>query len=78
MVNAIKSKLKSLKVLELFSPQKREWSIQNMIEALAYHKSAIQRIVSTPEREGFLKRGESNRGVIAWDRRSFSWAASPI
>jgi DNA-binding IclR family transcriptional regulator len=63
MVNGIKSTIKSLKVLELFSPQKREWSIQNMIEALGYHKSSIQRIVSTLEGEGFLKRGESNRGV---------------
>jgi hypothetical protein len=29
MVNGIKSTLKSLKVLELSSPQKREWSIGN-------------------------------------------------
>jgi IclR family KDG regulon transcriptional repressor len=63
MVNGIKSTVKSLKVLELFSPQKREWSVQDMAEMLRYHKSSIQRIVSTLEREGFLKRVQSNRGV---------------
>jgi DNA-binding IclR family transcriptional regulator len=63
MGNGIKSTIKSLKVLGLFSPQKREWSVQEMAGALQFHKSSIQRIVSTLEGEGFLKRGESNRGV---------------
>ncbi len=63
MSDGIKSTLKSLRVLELFSPQKREWSIQEMIEVLGYHKSSIQRIVSTLEGEGFLKRIQSNRGI---------------
>ena len=63
MVNGIKSTLKSLKVLELFTLEKREWSIQEMTEALGYHKSSIQRIVSTLERESFLKRVQSNRAI---------------
>jgi IclR family KDG regulon transcriptional repressor len=63
MVNGIKSTLKSLKLLELFTPQKREWSVHDMIEALGYHKSSIQRIVSTLETEGFLKRLQPHRGV---------------
>jgi DNA-binding IclR family transcriptional regulator len=63
MASGIKSTIKSLKVLGLFSPQKREWSVQDMVGALHFHKSSIQRIVSTLERERFLKRIESNRGV---------------
>ncbi len=63
MVNGIKSTLKSLKLLELFTPQKREWNIQDMIQALGYHKSSVQRIVTTLEAEGFLKRVSSDRGV---------------
>ena len=63
MGNGIKSTLKSLKLLELFTALKREWSIPDMIEALGYHKSSIQRIVSTLEGEGFLKRAQANRGV---------------
>ena len=34
-----------------------------MVEALGYHKSSIQRIVSTLEAEGFLKRVQANRMV---------------
>jgi len=63
MVSGIKSTLKSLRLLELFTPQKREWSVYEMVEALGYHKSSIQRIVTTLETEGFLKRVSSNRGV---------------
>jgi len=62
MVNGIKSTVKSLKLLQLFTPQKKEWSIHDMTEALGYHKSSIQRIVATLEAEGFLKRVLSNRG----------------
>ena len=62
MVNGIKSTVKSLKVLGLFSPRQREWSVPDMVKALRYHKSSVQRIVSTLEREGFLKRSEANRG----------------
>ena len=63
MANGIKSTLKSLKLLELFTPRRKEWSIPDMIAGLGYHKSSIQRIVSTLEGEGFLKRVHSNRGV---------------
>jgi IclR family transcriptional regulator, KDG regulon repressor len=62
MSNGIKSTLKSLKLLKLFTPEKREWSIQEMIAALGYHKSSIQRIVATLEVEDFLKRVSSARG----------------
>ena len=78
MANGIKSTLKSLKLLELFTPQRKEWSIPDMIAGLGYHKSSIQRIVSTLEGEGFLKRVQSNRGCTVWDRRFFSLAALPI
>jgi IclR family transcriptional regulator, KDG regulon repressor len=63
MNNGIKSTVKSLRLLRLFSPQKKEWSIQDLVAGLGYHKSSIQRIVSTLEAEGFLKRVQPNRMI---------------
>jgi DNA-binding IclR family transcriptional regulator len=59
----IKSTVKALQVLKLFSLKKSEWALQDMAEALGYHKSSIQRIVATLESEGFLKRVHAHKGI---------------
>jgi DNA-binding IclR family transcriptional regulator len=51
-VKGIKLKIKSLRLLEVFTPPKKERSIRDRMEALGYHKSSIQRFVSTLEDEG--------------------------
>lgn len=60
--SGIKSTVKTLKVLKLFSMQKSIWSVQEIVEALGYHKSSIQRIVTTLEAEGFLARVAKGKG----------------
>ncbi len=52
----IKSLVKSLRLLKLFSPQRREWTAEDMASALGFHKSSVQRILATLEMEGFLAR----------------------
>jgi IclR family KDG regulon transcriptional repressor len=59
----IKSALKTLRVLTLFSAGKNVWSVHEMMAALGYHKSSVQRIVSTLEAEGFLSRVSAGKGV---------------
>ena len=52
----VKSLVKSLRLLKLFTSQGSEWGISDMVRELGYHKSSIQRIVDTLETEGFLSR----------------------
>lgn len=59
----IKSLVKALQVLKLFSPEKDVWSVQEIGDALDFHKSSVQRIVTTLEAEGFLQRIDADRGV---------------
>jgi IclR family transcriptional regulator, KDG regulon repressor len=58
----IKSLAKALKILKLFQPARPEWTAREIEEVLGYHKSSVQRLVGTLEKEGFLERYEGNRG----------------
>lgn len=55
-VQKMKSLVKSLQLLKLFTSEKAEWRIDDMARELGYHKSSIQRIVDTLEAESFLVR----------------------
>lgn len=57
----IKSLGKTLRLLRLFSPERRAWSAEEMAAALGFHKSSVQRILATLEREGFLARTRPRR-----------------
>lgn len=54
--NGIKSLVKTLRLLKLFSPQHTVWSAEDMVSSLGYHKSSVQRILATLEKEGFLSK----------------------
>lgn len=54
--STIKSLVKSLRVLKLFTPQRNAWTAEDMVAALGFHKSSVQRILATLENEGFLSR----------------------
>ena len=54
--NSIKSLVKALNIVKLFTPAKSEWGIKDIVEALGYHKSSVQRLVTTLAAEGFLER----------------------
>ncbi|MEJ2715910.1 MAG: IclR family transcriptional regulator [Deltaproteobacteria bacterium] len=57
----VKSLVKALNILKLFKPGKSEWSIRDMVEELGYHKSSVQRLVTTLEVHGFLERSRPPR-----------------
>jgi DNA-binding IclR family transcriptional regulator len=59
--NAIKSLTKALNILTLFSQNKNEWNVKEMAEVLGYHKSSIQRLVTTLEAQRFLERTHPTR-----------------
>jgi IclR family transcriptional regulator, KDG regulon repressor len=52
----IKSLVKALRLLKLFSAQRNAWTAEDMVSILGYHKSSVQRILATLENEGFLTR----------------------
>jgi IclR family transcriptional regulator, KDG regulon repressor len=52
----IKSLIKALHLLKLFSPQRGLWTFDEMVAALGFHKSSVQRIVATLEQQGFLSK----------------------
>jgi len=52
----IKSLVKAMRLLKLFSSQHDVWAAEDMASFLGYHKSSVQRILSTLENEGFLAR----------------------
>src|SRR5208283_2818904 len=54
--HAVKSLVKALNLLKLFTPTKAEWALRDMAEALDYHKSSVQRLITTLEGQGFLER----------------------
>jgi IclR family transcriptional regulator, KDG regulon repressor len=54
--NGIKSVVKTLGLLKLFSPQHPVWSAEDMVSSLGYHKSSVQRILVTLEKERFLSK----------------------
>ncbi len=54
--NTVKSLVKALNILTLFNPAKNEWHVSEMAQELGYHKSSVQRLVTTLEAEGFLER----------------------
>jgi DNA-binding IclR family transcriptional regulator len=54
--STIKSLVKTLTLLKLFTPQRTVWTAEDMIAALGYHKSSVQRILTTLAEEGFLTR----------------------
>jgi DNA-binding IclR family transcriptional regulator len=60
--NTVKSLAKALSILKLFNPGKSQWSIRDMVEELGYHKSSVQRLVTTLEVHGFLERSHPRRG----------------
>jgi DNA-binding IclR family transcriptional regulator len=59
----IKSVIKTLQVLKLFTI-KDVWSAQEIEEELDYHKSSVQRILSTLEAEGFIQRVNDDRSIF--------------
>lgn len=59
----IKSLVKTLRLLKLFTPERREWTSEQMAAALGYHKSSVQRILATLEKEGFLARVRPRRAA---------------
>lgn len=63
IASSIKSTVKTLRVLRLFSMEKTVWSVQDMAKELGYHKSSIQRIVTTLEAEGFLARVSEGKAL---------------
>ena len=58
----VKSLSKALQVLKLFSDDKRELHINDIVAASGFHKSSIHRLLTTLEKEGFLERVAGNRG----------------
>ena len=54
--STIKSLVKTLRLLKLFSSQRNLWTAEDMAAALGYHKSSVQRILTTLEKEGFLSK----------------------
>lgn len=54
--STIKSLVKTLRLLKLFSSQRNLWTAEDMASALGYHKSSVQRILTTLEKEGFLSK----------------------
>jgi IclR family transcriptional regulator, KDG regulon repressor len=52
----MKSLVKTLQLLKLFTSEKAEWGIGDMVQELGYHKSSVQRIVDTLEAGGVLSR----------------------
>lgn len=52
--STIKSLVKTLRLLKLFSPQRNVWTAEDLTSALGYHKSSVQRILTTLTDEGFL------------------------
>ena len=52
----VKSLVKALEILKLYRPGKSEWSVGEMVQELGYHKSSVQRLVTTLEAHGFLER----------------------
>ena len=63
IASSIKSTVKTLRVLKLFSMEKNVWSVQEIMQELGYHKSSVQRIVTTLEAEGFLSRVAEGKGL---------------
>ena len=63
IASSIKSTVKTLRVLRLYSMEKTVWSVQEMARELGYHKSSIQRIVTTLEAEGFLSRVSEGKAL---------------
>jgi DNA-binding IclR family transcriptional regulator len=45
--STIKSLVKTLRLLKLFTPQRNVWTADDMMAALGYHKSSVQRILAT-------------------------------
>ncbi len=60
--NKLKSLVKALRLLKLFA-QRKNWSVNELITALGFHKSTVQRLVTTLENEGFLERVYPHKGV---------------
>jgi IclR family transcriptional regulator, KDG regulon repressor len=54
--STVKSLVKALELFKLFTPAKDEWSVNEMVDTLGYHKSSVQRLVTTLQQEGFLER----------------------
>jgi DNA-binding IclR family transcriptional regulator len=54
--STIKSLVKALRLLKLFSAQRNLWTAEDMAAALGYHKSSVQRLLTTLEKEGFLSK----------------------
>jgi DNA-binding IclR family transcriptional regulator len=59
--STIKSLVKTLRLLKLFSPQHNVWTAEDMVSILGYHKSSVQRILATLEKEGFLTKATPHR-----------------
>jgi len=61
--NSIKSLNKTLKILKLFTKEKSEWSVQEIINNLGYHRSSVQRILTTLIKEDFIRKDEGNKNL---------------
>jgi len=58
--STVHSLVKALELLKLFSRGKGEWRMSELVEETGFHKSSVQRILSTLEQEGFLERCPEN------------------
>lgn len=61
--HSVKSLVKALRLLQLFAKNRGGLSVNEMVTALGYHRSSIQRILSTLEAEGFLERTDPPKSV---------------
>ena len=55
-IKKLKSLEKALRLLKLFSNGNPELRVGEIVETLGYHKSSLQRLISTLVAEGFLER----------------------
>lgn len=62
--HSIKSLVKTLRLLKLFTKNNGTLTINEMVAALGYHRSSIQRILSTLEAEGFIERTDPPKSVF--------------
>jgi DNA-binding IclR family transcriptional regulator len=60
--NKLKSLVKALRLLKLFA-QRKSWNVNELITTLGFHKSTVQRLVTTLENEGFLERVYPHKGM---------------
>ncbi len=57
----LKSLIKGVNLLKLFTSGKDEWSTKEIVEGLGYHPSSVQRLITNLEAVGFLEKTRSTK-----------------